>query len=375
MNSRLIELVNGAIVESQMIFAKEHKIPLCIARIEYERQKIKEDTFKDSIAFIHAFIDYNPLLLDKDNTYLLFLKDVKIHSAVRMMKKLIFSLKIKFSIRIGRISVTLVDESDSLFTLMERLDRYFLMIKTSKNEKIFYGTKDFDFLAEHDKTKLLNSIFKKDPAIKVYNFFKNIPLIEDAKVLKITDDILQIKIDSSKLAFYKSGKSLYMEHNLLPDILKANILKIDFPNSILYLSQMEFMDSSPVDREEIRVKPHKNILVKVFYSDKLLFEGLIVDLSISSVLIATQLSKLKKFNNIKDIEDIEFSIKFDLPLSEKTFLISVTGKIVKIMGNQVVFSITPNAVSKSKLSSYISFRQHQLINELEKEIQSSYELT
>ena len=77
MNSRLIELVNGAIIESQMIFAKEHKIPLCIARIEYERQTIKEDTFKDSIAFIHAFIDYNPLLLDKDNTYLLFLKDVK----------------------------------------------------------------------------------------------------------------------------------------------------------------------------------------------------------------------------------------------------------------------------------------------------------
>ncbi len=375
MNGKLIELVNGAIVESQMIFAKEHKIPLCIARLEYEKQTVKEEIFKDSIAFIHAFIDYNPILLDKDNTYLLFLKDVRIHSAVKMMKKLIFSLKIKFSIKVSRISITLVDESDSLFTLMERLDRYFLLIKTSKNEKIFYGTKDFDFLAEHDKTKLLNSIFKKEPNIKVYNFFKNIPLIETAKVLKFTDDFLQIKIDSSKLSFYKKNKSIFIEHNLLPDILKADIFKIDFSNSIIYLSQIEFLDSSPVDREEIRVKPHKNILVKVFYGEKLLFDGIIVDLSISSILVATQLAKLKKFNNIKNIEDIEFNIKFDLPLSEKTFLINVTGKIIKIMGNQVVFNINTNAVSKSKLSSYISFRQHQLINELEKEIQNSYEFT
>ncbi|NPA82014.1 MAG: hypothetical protein GXO31_05350 [Epsilonproteobacteria bacterium] len=374
MDGKLIELVNGAIIESQMIFAKEHKIPLCIARMEYEKQPITEERFKDSIAFVHAFIDYNPLLLDRDNTYLLFLKDVRIHSAVKMMKKLIFSLKIKFSIKINRISVTLVDESDSLFTLMERLDRYFLLIKTSKNEKIFYGTKDFDFLAEQNKMELLNSIFKKDPEIKVYNFFKNIPLIEEARVTKFSDDFLQIKIDSSKLSFYKKDKSIYLEHNLLPDILKADIFKIDLMNSIISLYNIEFLDSSPVDREEIRVKPHKNITASVSYANRVLFEGMIVDISINSVLIATQLAKLERFKNVQT-ENIEFDIKFDLPFPNKTVLIKVKGKIVKMMGNQVVFTITPNAVTKSKLSSYISLRQHQLIAELEREMKSSYELT
>ncbi len=366
MSNPLTELVNEAIIEAQMVFSKEHSIPLCIARIEYEPDNDSEK-FKDIIAFIHAFIDYNPILTDKDNTYILFLKNVRIHTAVKMMKKLIFSLKIKYSTKIKRVSLTSVDYEDTLFSLLERLNRYFLLLKTSKEEEIFYGTKDFDFLAEKDKATLLSTIFKKDPHIKLHNFFKNIPLIEKAIIKNFQKDLLQIQINPQKLSFYKKEKSIYLEHNLLPDILKADIFKIDFSKSLLYLYNLEFLDSSPVDREDIRVKPHKTVIVQVGYAGKVLFEGIIVDLSINSILLATQLAKLEKISSI-NIENIEFDLKFSLPLGNKESLIVIKGKIYKILGNQVVFNIIPNTVQKSKLSSYIAMRQHELIKELEKEM-------
>ncbi len=374
MNCKLSQLANEAIIESQMIFAKERKIPLCIARMEYDPGHNDEEKFKDVIAFIHAFIDYNPILLDRDNTYLLFFKDVRIHTAVKMIKKLIFSLKIKYSTQIKRISVTSVDLEDSLFTLLERLDKYFLMLKTSKNETIFYGTKDFDFVAQRSKTDLLDSIFKKDPHIKIYNFFKNIPLIEDVIIKNYKEDLLKIQIDPSKLSFYKREKSIYIEHNLLPDIIKADIFKIDFTNSIILFYNLEFLDSSPVDREDIRVKPHKALPVKVSYADYMLFEGIVIDLSVNSLLIATQLAKLEKINS-QNIDNMEFDIKFHLPFANRDNIISTKGKIYKILGNQVVFNITPNPVQKSKISSYISARQHQLITELENEISKNHEFS
>ncbi len=369
MSNPVTELVNEAIIEAQMVFAKEHSIPLCIARIEYKADEDSEK-FKDIIAFIHAFIDYSPILTDKDNTYILFLKNVRIHTAVKMMKKLIFSLKIKYSTKISRISLTSVDYEDTLFSLLERLDRYFLLLKNSKNEEIYYGTRDFDFLAEKDKTSLLSNIFKKDPHIKLHNFFKNIPLIEKAIIKNFQKDFLKIKIDPQKLSFYKKEKSIYLEHNLLPDILKADIFKIDFSDSLLYLYNLEFLDSSPVDREDIRVKPHKTIIVHVSYAQRHLFEGIIVDLSINSILMATQLAKLEKISSI-NIENIEFDLKFSLPIGKKESIIVVKGKIYKILGNQVVFNIIPNTVQKSKLSSYIAMRQHELIKELEKEMDKS----
>ncbi len=369
MNEAVTELVNEAIIESQMVFSKEHSIPLCIARIEYRPDNDKEK-FKDVIAFIHAFIDYNPILTDKDDTYIIFLKNVRIHTAVKMMKKLIFSLKIKYSAKIKGISLTSVDYEDTLFSLLERLDRYFLLLKNSKEEEIFYGTKDFDFLAEKDKTAILSKIFKKDPHIKLHNFFKNIPLVEKATIQNFQKDLLQIKINPQKLSFYKREKSIYLEHNLLPDILKADIFKIDFSNSLLYLYNLEFLDSSPVDREDIRVKPHKTVIAQVGYAGKQLFEGIIVDLSINSILLATQLAKLEKISSI-NIDNIEFDLKFSLPFGNKESVIVVKGKIYKILGNQVVFNIIPNTVQKSKLSAYISNRQHELIKELEKEMADS----
>ena len=374
MDCKLSQLANEAIIESQMVFAKEHQIPLCIARMEYNFSDDDEEKYKDVIAFIHAFIDYNPILLDRDNTYLLFFKDIRIHTAVKMIKKLIFSLKIKYTTQIKRIAVTSVDFEDTLFSLLERLDRYFLMLKTSKNETIFYGTKDFDFVAQKSKFDLLSSIFIKDPHIKLYNFFKNIPLIEEVIIHEYKDDLLKIKIDPSKLSFYKIEKSVYIEHNLLPDIIKTDIFKIDFTNSTIMLYNLEFLDSSPVDREDIRVKPHKALPAKVSYAEYLLFEGMVIDLSVNSLLIATQLAKLEKINS-QNIDNMEFDIKLHLPFANRDNIISTKGKIYKILGNQVVFNITPNPVQKSKLSSYISTRQHQLITELENEMRKNYEFS
>ena len=90
--------LNKGVIEANMEYAKENDAPLCVAKFGYEVDLEDGYFFKSLIGFIHAEIGFNPVIQHLDNTFLLLLRDTKIHSAKALLKKIEASVKQKFKL-------------------------------------------------------------------------------------------------------------------------------------------------------------------------------------------------------------------------------------------------------------------------------------
>jgi len=241
--------------------------------------------FKDLIAFIHSYSDFNSILQQPNDTFIIFLRDCKIHEAKSIVTQMLQKIKYKFKIDIEHVGITLLDESDTYKTLLDRLDKYYVMSKLSSRTKTFYGTLDFDFYETQSDKKVLDNIFKKSSNVKLFNFYQGLPITEKVEILKFDQGLIQLKVDPIKFPFYESEKFTFIQHDLIPTVIKASIIKIDPMKSLMVLGNLEFLDSSPVERSGIRVEPERDIYTSLSLESKKLLDGNIASLSENSVVL------------------------------------------------------------------------------------------
>ncbi|WP_024954196.1 hypothetical protein [Sulfurospirillum arcachonense] len=361
-------IINKGIIEANIEFAQNHNTPLSIVKFGYDVDLEDSFFFKDLISFIHSFSDFNSILQQPNDTFIIFLRDCKIHEAKSIITQMIQKIKFKFKTEITNIGITLLHENDTYKTLLDRLDKYYVMSKLSSKTKTFYGTSDFDFYETQSDKKVLNNIFKKVSDIKLYNFYQGLPITEKVQVLKFDQGLIQIKIDPIKLPFYEIEKFTFIQHDLIPAIIKASITKIEPNKSLMVLSNLEFLDSSPVERSGIRVEPERNIYASLSLENKKLLEGSIISLSENSVVLDVKPTNLETLTK-NPLWNTELTLQFQIP-TKKSFLTMVKTKAVlySIINNKIVLNITPNRLIKSKLRTYIALRQTGLIGDLKREL-------
>ncbi len=175
--------ISRGIIESNIEFAQNHNTPLSIVKFGYDVDLEDGFFFKDLIAFIHSYSDFNSILQQPNDTFIIFLRDCKIHEAKSIVTQMVQKIKFKFKVDIEHIGITLLDEEDTYKTLLDRLDKYYVMSKLSTRKKIFYGTLDFDFYETQSDKKVLDNIFKKNSSIILFNFYQGLPITEKVKVL------------------------------------------------------------------------------------------------------------------------------------------------------------------------------------------------
>lgn len=366
--ARVTNYLNRGIIEANIEFSKTHFSSLSVVKFYYEVDVEDGFFFKDLIAFIHSFSDFNSILQQQNDTFLIFLRDCKLHQAKSIISQLIKKVKFKFNVDLREIGITLLDESDDYQSLLDRLDRYYVMSKLSTKNKIFYGTKDFDFYENQNEKLILKHIFSKLSTVKLFNFYQGLPITEEVKVASFNEGIIQINIDPIKLPFYQNEKFTFIQHDLIPAILKASIVKIEPQRSLMVLGKLEFLDSSPVERTGIRVEPDREIYASLAKESKKILEGSIISLSEDSIVLNVKPDNIAKLLE-KPMWDTELILQFQIP-TKKSFLTLIKTKayIYSIVNDKVVLNITPNTLIKSKLRSYISIRQSDLLVNLKKEI-------
>ena len=158
---KINNFISRGIIESNIEFAQNYNAPLSIVKFGYDVDLEDGFFFKDLISFIHSYSDFNSILQQPNDTFIIFLRDCKIHEAKSIVTQMVQKIKYKFKKDIEHIGITLLDESDSYKTLLDRLDKYYVMSKLSTRKKTFYGTLDFDFYETQSDKKVLNNIFKK----------------------------------------------------------------------------------------------------------------------------------------------------------------------------------------------------------------------
>jgi hypothetical protein len=359
--AQITNYLNRGIIEANIEFAKTHFSPLSIVKFHYEVDVEDGFFFKDLISYIHSFSDFNSILQQPNDTFIIFLKDCKLHQAKSIVNQLIRKVKSQFGVDITKIGITLLDGEDDYKSLLDRLDKYYIMSKLSSRRKIFYGTKDFDFYESQNDKQVLNKIFKKLSEIKLYNFYQGLPITEIVKIANFADGIIQVFLDPIKIPFYQNEEFTFIQHDLIPVIIKAKIIKAEPTRSLMVLGKLEFLDSSPVERSGIRVEPEKEIYASLAKDSKKVTEGSIISLSENSVVLHVKPDNITKLLE-KPLWDTELTLQFQIP-TQKSFLTVIKTKayIYSIVNEKIVLNISPNTLIKSKLRNYISLRQGDLI--------------
>jgi hypothetical protein len=267
-----------------------------------------------------------------------------------VLKKLEHNIKQTFKIEIKNIGITLFDATDSYKSLLDRLDKYYVMSRLSTRKKIFYGTLDFDFYETQNKNDVLASILRKEKTVTLHNLYNGIPIKEEATIAKFDEGIAQLKITTPKIFYYTKESFTFIQHDKIPSIIKAKIIKVDPSKSLVVLANLEFLDASPLDRSYIRVQPQKPINATLLLNKIKLLDGTLETISESSVVLHVKLTDIEKIIH-KDLTERDFEIAFQIP-TEKGFLTMISAKasIFSIINETIVITIAVTIRSNGNTS-------------------------
>jgi len=360
--------LNRGIIEANIAYAKMHQTSFSIVKFGFEVDLEDGFFFKDLITFIHTELGFHTLLQQGTDAFLIILRDIKIHRAKKVLKKLEHNIKQNFKIELRHIGLTLFDATDSYKSLLDRLDKYYVMSRLSSRKKIFYGTLDFDFYETQNKNDVLAAILRKDKTVTLYNLYNGIPIKEEAEIAKFDEGIAQIKITTPKIFYYTKESFTFIQHDKIPSIIKARIIKVDPEKSLVVLSNLEFLDASPMDRIYTRVQPLRPINATLLINKIRLLDGIIDTISESSVVLHVKLADVEKILH-QDLVKREFDISFQVP-TEKGFLTPISSKatIFSIVNETIVLNIQPNTFMKSKIKQFVVMRQNALLVDLRQQL-------
>ena len=360
--------LNRGIIEANIAYAKMHQSSFSIVKFGFEVDLEDGFFFKDLITFIHTELGFHTLLQQGVDAFLIVLRDIKIHQAKKLLKKLEHNIKQNFKIEIKHIGITLFDESDSYKSLLDRLDKYYVMSRLSTRKKTFYGTLDFDFYETQNKNDLLASILRKDKKVTLHNLYNGIPIKEETTILKFDEGIAQLNVSSPKIFYYTKESFTFIQHDKIPSIIKAKIIKVDPAKSLMVLANLEFLDASPLDRSYIRIQPKKPIQAALLLNKIKLINGVIDTIAQNSLVLHVKLEDIEKIIH-QDLIEKEFDVTFQIP-TEEGFLTMISAKatIFSIINETIVVHIQQNFLMQSKIKKYVSFRQNDLLVELKQQL-------
>lgn len=125
-------------------------------------------------------------------------------------------------------------------------------------------------------------------------------------------------------------------------------VKVDPTKSLLVLTNLEFLDASPVERGDIRVQPERRINGTLLHNKIKLLDAVVANISESSIAFQAKLLMLKNYcTKTFWTKNLTLNSKFQ---TDKSFLTKICTKatIFSVINEMVVLSIQPSVFMKSK---------------------------
>ncbi len=366
----IVDYLNMAMIEAEINHAKEDKISLSIVKFKYEVDLDNTFFFKDLFKEIYSTLEFLPIFYDNKNNFIVIFRNLKLQQSIALFKKIQVGLYDKYNIDIDRVGISELDMKDTSEELMNRVNKYLVISKRLAKGKIIYGLRDFDFYNSAKREDSLKVILSQNPNVKIYNFYNGIPIKKNAIVIEYNQNNMCLQTTSEELLYLQKNEGfLYIRHKEFPGAIKGRIVKYDFKNLIVYIRNIEFQDSSILNRENIRITPSRTIRVMLECKNNMIIDGIINSISIDSIAIKVTKNVAEKIKNIKDCE---FILKFRLFAKNSIAIdnISLKAKAFNISKEEVVFLIMPNSFIKTKILNYITISADEMIKNLKQNILS-----
>ncbi len=364
-DERINKYLNFAKIESEILLSKENDYPLSIVKFKYEVDLENAFFFKDVFKEIYRYLNFPLLLYSGNDSFLLFFRDKKLHQSIVLFKKIQQKLFNEYGIKINNAGISVLHKKDDMQDLLDRVNKYFVISKRIPENRIIYGTRDFDFYNNEKREESLKTILSQNPNIQIYNLYKGIPMKEDGVVVGYENQVICFQTTQKEMLYLQKNENfLYIKHTDFPNIIKGEIAKFDYKRLLVCVKNLEFQDSSVIDREHIRISPPKSIRIMIEYQDSLIADGEIRSISIDSISVAVKKNMMEK---IKKIKSKEFVLKFRLFAKNSIVVDNITIKstLFNMTNNEIVFLIKPNGFIRAKISNYVVACEEEIIKNLQ----------
>jgi hypothetical protein len=358
----VIQYQNQAIIEGQLQKAHRENTTLCIVKVNLEFDPKKGGFFKDMILTVYDFLDHSHFINVGKGEFFFFIQNSKIHTTVKILKNLLLSMRLKEQKGLNGIGVTSFEKNEDINDALKRAHELAYSSTLSNPKEVHYATSSFSYSQKNSQNGL-KSIFVKEPRVLAYGFYKEAPIMQKGEVLEYNENKFVLKLSREYLSFLKREPFIYIENSLVPDIMRADIISINHDDSTIQLSEVKFLEDSPVHRKNIRVTPHKPILSSFDFEELYHADAVISDISKNSILVTTQLQKVEELV-AKDLKHKKFNLSFNIEDEDGTFeSIRLNAMIFKITGNQIILNIYPDEKIENQINDYIIKCQKLLLLE------------
>jgi hypothetical protein len=362
LSTLVMQYQNHAIIEGQLQKAKRENTTLCIVKVNLEFDPKNGELFKNMILTVYDFLDHAHFINVGKGEFFFFIQNSKIHTTVKILKNLLLSMRLKEQSGLNGIGVTSFEKGEDINVALKRAHELAQSSNDSNPKEVHYATSSFSY-SDRVSHNGLKSVFVKEPKVLAYGFYKEAPIMQKGEVLEYSESRFVLKLSKEYLSFLKREPFIYIENSLVPDIMRSDIISINHDDSTIELSEVKFLEDSPVHRKNIRVTPHKPMLSSFDFEDIYHTDAVISDISKNSILITTQLPKVEELV-AKDLRHKKFELSFNIEEEDGTSEnLRLSAMIFKIAGNQIVLNTYPDTKTENKINDYIIKCQKLLLLE------------
>lgn len=157
--------------------------------------------------------------------------------------------------------------------------------------------------------------------IKLYNTYNGVPISYEAEVAMVHPSFVGLIVHPFQAVCIKLERRTYLESNLIPALVRANPVSIDYTNNVVLLKHLKIPKRITADLYNSRVAPEKPVTVEISSETN---KGLSVKLLDIAVLGENRVRV-----GMAVLKDIPYGRKDDVTLA---FRLELDGDLIRLQG-------------------------------------------
>lgn len=106
---------------------------------------------------------------------------------------------------------------------------------------------------------LLQTIARDNIRVSILCVYKGLSVSNATQILQVTDSLARVQVDKYQAVSMFTDRFTFLQSNLLPEIVRADVLKLDLPNQSATLGNFKYMTNGIGNRKVVRVKPKNQV--------------------------------------------------------------------------------------------------------------------
>jgi len=212
---------------------------------------------------------------------------------------------------------------------------------------------------------IFSNLISEQKPMTLYNTYRGLPFSYDADVLAVEPGSVVTRVDRHQAVSMSSEGRTYLYISTLPEVIRANVVGVDFKNKQATLNEFIGVGDTVGKRTSVRVQPDESLEAEI-YDGRRRIRGRIADISASGMCI---------FTSATDMYGLSFRLGWEVYID---FMPPNTDTMVRFLGvitninyhdgsylHRLGLKIFPNPEIKPVLEEYVVKQQRVILDEME----------